>query len=75
MTYGNYIYCGEHNLMYRIVESLCCSLEADITLFVNYMSIKNRPQSINFINNIASWHFHVYFIGCLRFESTVYAKE
>lgn len=42
MTYGNYIYCGEHNLMYRIVESLC-SLEADITVCQLYVNKKQTP--------------------------------
>lgn len=39
VTDGDYTYCGEHCIMYRIVESLCCTPEMNITLYVNYTSI------------------------------------
>lgn len=58
----------EHNLMYA------CSPKTNIS-YVNCMSVKNRPCTINFINNIAKGHFHVYFTGCLRLESAVYSEE
>lgn len=35
-------YCGEHCVIYRIVESLCCAPEINITLYVNYSSIKSE---------------------------------
>ena len=42
MTDGDYVYHGEHRVMYRNVESICCALETNITLCVNYISIKNE---------------------------------
>ena len=31
-----------HNIKYRLVESLCCIPETNVTLYVNYTSIKNK---------------------------------
>ena len=39
MTDGDYTY-GEHWVMYRIVESLCCTPETTVTLCVSHTSIK-----------------------------------
>ena len=38
-TDGGYTYHGGHWIMYRIVKSLCCAPEINITLYVNYISI------------------------------------
>ena len=41
---GDYTYCGEHGVMYRIVESLYCTPETNIMLFVKYTStFKKNP--------------------------------
>jgi len=34
VTDGSYT-CGEHSTMYRLVESLCCTCETNVTLCVN----------------------------------------
>ena len=39
VTDDNYTYNGEHCVMYKIVESLCCTPETNIILYVNYTSI------------------------------------
>ena len=35
-----YIYCDEHWIVYRTVETLHCTPETNITLYVNYTGIK-----------------------------------
>ena len=35
-----YTYPNEHRVMYRIVESLYCTPETNVTLYVNYTRIK-----------------------------------
>ena len=46
-TDGSYT-CGKHSIMYKIVESLCCTPETNITLHVNYTKklkkIKEYPH-------------------------------
>ena len=37
---GDYTYHGEHGVMSRIVEPLCCTQVTNITLYVNCTSIK-----------------------------------
>ena len=39
---GDCTYRGEHQVMCRIVESLCCTLETNKTLYVNYTSKKSE---------------------------------
>lgn len=39
---GNCTYCGESGVRYRIVESLCCPLETNRTLYINYTYIKEK---------------------------------
>ena len=39
VTDSNYNYCGEHCIMQRIIESLCCTPETNITLYANYTSM------------------------------------
>jgi len=34
-TDGNHT-CGEHSIMYRVVESICCTPETKVRLCVNY---------------------------------------
>ena len=36
--------CGEHSMMQRLVESLCCTPEPKVTLCVNCTSIKKRKK-------------------------------
>lgn len=38
VTDGGYT-CGECSIMYRVVESLCCTLETNITLCFKYIQI------------------------------------
>ena len=33
-------YCGDHFIMYKNTEALCCTSETNIILYVNYNSIK-----------------------------------
>ena len=40
MTDGSYV-CGEHSIMDRVVKSLHCIPETNVTLSVGYTSIKN----------------------------------
>ena len=47
VTDGNQTYCGDHFAMYTNVESLCCTPETNIKLYVNYTSIKKRRKSID----------------------------
>ena len=42
--------CGEHSITYRVVESLCCTPEANLTLCVNYTSIKKKLPKLFHIN-------------------------
>lgn len=37
-------YTCEHSTMRRRVESLCCTPEANIILYVNYTSVKKRKK-------------------------------
>ena len=39
MTDGSYA-CGEQGIMYRLVKSLCWTPETNVTLCINYTSIK-----------------------------------
>ena len=39
-----YIRHDEHWLMYRIDEPLCCTPQTNITLYVNYTSLKKREK-------------------------------
>ena len=38
VTNGNWIYYGDHFVMYKNIESVCCTPETNITLCVNYNS-------------------------------------
>ena len=38
--------CGEHSKTHRLVESLYCTLEANVTLYVNQTSIKNNSNNV-----------------------------
>lgn len=40
----NQIYCGDLFVMYTDTESLCCTSETNIMLFVNYASIKIKNK-------------------------------
>ena len=44
MFYGDYTYHGEHWVMYRTVESICCTDEINIALCINYTSIKKEEN-------------------------------
>lgn len=43
-TDGNNAYCGKHRIMHRIVQSLHCTPETNITLCTNYASKKERKK-------------------------------
>ena len=44
VTDHNYTYHGEDCIMYKLVTSLCCMPETNITLYVNYTSIKKKKE-------------------------------
>jgi len=45
VTDGDCTYRGEHWVMYRTVESLCCTSETNITPYVNYAPIKYTSKN------------------------------
>lgn len=68
-------YCGEYCVMYRIVKSLCCTPETNITLYFNYTSIKKmfreeREMPTNGDNRTKSK-----LIDALQFCSTSVLKQ
>ena len=40
----------EHGITCRLVESLCCTPETNVTLCLNYTSIKKSNCSLNKVN-------------------------
>ena len=44
-----YTYVDEHWVMYRIVESLYCTLETETTLYVNYTLTKKINEKIKIV--------------------------
>ena len=46
-----YTYCDEDWVMYEIVESLYCTLETNITLYVNYTVIKIKKELLTSTKN------------------------
>ena len=42
VTDGKKTYCGGHFAIYTSMESLCCTPEANIMLYLNYTSIKKK---------------------------------
>ena len=50
VTKGGYTY-GEHSIMCRKVESLCCTPETNITLCVNYTDKKLKKKIKHIPNN------------------------
>ena len=52
-TDGSYT-CSEQSIMYRDVESPCCTIETNITFFANYtQKQKNKQQTNNNNKNIS----------------------
>ena len=45
VTDGSYT-CSEHSITYRVVQSLCCTPETNVTLYVNDMSIKKKQRNV-----------------------------
>ena len=43
-TNVNQTYCGDHFAIYRNIESLCCTPETNIILYINYTSIKKKKD-------------------------------
>ena len=46
VTHGNYA-CSEHGIRYRLGKSLCCTPKTNVTLCVNYTSIKKKKKNVN----------------------------
>lgn len=42
----NLTYCGDHITIYTNMESLCCILETNIMLYINYISINKKALFI-----------------------------
>ena len=38
----NWTYCGDHFNIYTNIESLCCTAETNLMLYVNFTSIKKK---------------------------------
>ena len=57
MVAGGDYTCGEHQVMHKTVKSTCCTPETNVTLYVNYTSIKKangasvKQNKINKQNN------------------------
>ena len=43
-TDGNYIYCVDHFVMYKNIESLSCTPKIHTVLQVNYTSVKYKMK-------------------------------
>ena len=65
-TDGDYTYGGEHSIMYRIVESLCCIPETTVTLYVNYTLVKNGNKEILYTIYIYIYIYLYFFPTHLR---------
>ena len=44
MTDGNWTYCDDHFAMYTNVKSICCTLETNIIVYVNYTLINLKKE-------------------------------
>ena len=44
VTDSNWSYCSDNSTMYKAIKSLCYTRETNITLHVNYNSIRNMAQ-------------------------------
>ena len=51
----NWTYCGDHFNIYTNIESLCCTPETNVMLYVNFTSIKkyNRENHLNIVNEFS----------------------
>ena len=45
VTDGSYAY-REHSITHRVVESLCCIPETNVTLYVNYTQVKKKKENL-----------------------------
>ena len=45
VTEGSFT-CGEHNIKYRLAESVSCTPETNVTLCVNYTSIEKKNSLV-----------------------------
>lgn len=71
VTVGNYTYHGGHSIMYRILESLNCTQDTNMTLCIKYTSIKNRRKFIDF-SLYQPWLF---FFHCSPFICSTVLKD
>ena len=62
VTDGDHTY-DEHGVMYRIVKLLFCTPETNITLYVNYISIKKKKKKKVLCNFCKSCKSSVSFDG------------
>lgn len=40
-------YTCEHSITYRVAESLCCTSETNLTLCINYTSVKKKKKILS----------------------------
>ena len=52
---GDYTYHGGCSIMYIIYESLSCSSETDIILYINYISIKCFKKGNEYILQLSNY--------------------
>lgn len=51
--------CGKHNIIYRDIDSACCTSENNVTLCANYPQIKKKTiklRKINHVDSMYSWY-------------------
>ena len=60
VTDGNKTYCGGHFAIYTSIESLCCTPEANIMLYLNHTSILKKRHHTK-----TDWKLCVYGSGPL----------
>lgn len=45
VAHVGHTYCGEHFLMYVIVEAPCCSPETNVTVYINFTSTQEKRHT------------------------------
>lgn len=59
------LHCGKHSITYKVVQSLCCIPESNITLCVNYTSIATAIVTLPIIVMILIQNNDLFFLFIL----------